>query len=752
MNGTAPKKSSRTSSSEIDSLKKDVRRLAQSGRRNGGEDQVFTSPTGNTDHVDERYQGSNSDETFLNVGELHEVYSPPREEIPTHNGSFSAGKKGFSPTTPTLNTTVREDPKNVFSPFMGTNVSEQWGGVATLTKEQVHLYLKDHAASFTMESAKSIEKTLIARIESTDIGDNKTILGASSNSTKPNIEEIGRILYDRTIRLVKDCGNVFYQVVITNYDVAQSVREKSYELSLTQAENLKIENLMQELSSEVSMTSDMMNAKSVLDVKEKMSILRTYHFYYWACTAALPEEKEEIRTIYKISDISQIIHQLTNSEWKRPVWDLNSIAEIPPSEVRSNKFYKIRAEVQSVLVIFLRSQYYKNYYSIEETLLREKIESFYLERSVDMYTARSENQKKMNQLKEVLNQNKREAEILKIITCVHNGFTTAITMIVGKLKSAVAPYPEILSKLHSTVQLSNGDDDHNGDVLSNPYHDNNLAGMLENLRIAFVEANIVTFKNKLMDALNFRLPNNQIDDAQHGIQSLTQRIYVWKSMQLFQYLTEDIFWTVHFLRMYPSDSEIYKEALRVSMDYIHKVHIEKKEIPNEAALLYPGMPILSHLVTWLTKVYAPSKDFSNGKRRGEYPNSNQQKTKYNTNKYNNNTEIGFAANDPNIANAMIVSGKYSKFITREDNLCILDSHGRRKFYTATEKPCEICLQNGVGNHKTKHAPPQCYLKLCHICRLYGHTPANCHQQVQAVVASSNSSMASTSSGPSPKKN
>ncbi len=751
----------------LDTVRKNIRLLAES-RNTSDETGVSTPPITNSNNEQEENPTNvnpmdKTMDTFTNVGESDEDYSTVREEVPDHGGFFpSDGKKVFSPIMSTVhNSSMRSDPKNNASSFVGTIVSEQWGGMlAKLTKEQVHLYLKDHAASFTLETAKSIEKTLIARIESTDIGAMKTVIGSTNASTTrntTNIEEVGRLLYDRTIRLVKDCGNVFYHVVITNYDVAMSVKEKSYELSLAQNETLRIENAIQELVSETSYSHEMFKAKAEIDTKEKLSILRTYHFYYWISSALTSAERDEIRTTYHISDVSQLVQNLTKIEWKRPVWDLQKIAELHSAQVREDKCYRIRPELQSLLVIFLRSKYYKDYYEIEESILREKIQDIFLKQYVDHCDHQSDKSRRVLQLRETLNQNKRDSDILKIITCVQNGFTTAITMIVGKLKSAVANYPEIISRLQSTVQLQNMDDDQIGEVIHNPYHDNNLAGMLENLRVAFVEANIVTFKNKLMEALNFRLPKDQMEDPQYGIQSLNQRIYVWKSMQLFQYLTEDIFWTVHFLRMYPPDSEIYKEALRVSMDYIHKVHVEKKDIPNEAALIHPGMPILSHLVTWITKVYAPTKNFSNGRRRGDYNNrgstSQQNNTNYNNSKYN--SEYGYAAIDPNIANATIVSGKYSKIITREDNLCILDNNGRRKFYTATEKPCEMCKNRDDNTHQRKgHASPFCYTRQCAVCKLYGHHSNDCHQYLQAVAISqsSNNISASASSTAQQKKN
>lgn len=98
---------------------------------------------------------------------------------------------------------------------------------------------------------------------------------------------------------------------------------------------------------------------------------------------------------------------------------------------------------------------------------------------------------------------------------------------------------------------------------------------------------LVQFKHKLLEVLNFKLSKQQMEGSPiYGIQAITRLINIWKSMDLFSYLTEDIFWVVVFLRMYNPQTELYQKAVQHSMEFIHRME-NNEDVATKANLLYP---------------------------------------------------------------------------------------------------------------------------------------------------------------------
>ena len=646
---------------------------------------------------------------------INHNFQTPNVQNPAARSVFSNNK-----TLPT-NTT-----------FLGSTVPEQWGD-AQLTKAQVDTYLKRFAVNFSEEASKSIEKTLKAKIDGTDIGDLSRAEDGGGNTSKfPNTEEIGRSVYGKVIQLIRDCGGPLYVVVVTNYSVNNCVMEMSAELSVQNVRCAEIDAIISSLST--SHYSDQyLKAKNKVESKDKKRLLLNLHLCYWACSGITSVEEEGIIK-EGIDPPKKVIEQYTGQKWqKRPT--VQDVVELAANQLYGHPQLKLPERIMSSYDLYFQdSTHYQTYVLSDVVTLNEEMEAKYYRRFLIECDEQIDKNEKIRLLKEEQMTLRKAAQSLTVITHVNIAYSTAITLITAKIKRAFQLYEDIKAKLRSTVQLNNHGAEP-GEVIVNPLDNSNLAGILENLRLAYADANLVAFKHKLMEVLNYKVPKEKMDDPMFAIQAITQKMQLWQSMKLFQYLTEDIFWTVVYLRAHDISSTFYNEALQVSMEYIYKIETQKEAIPQDQALLHPNMPIFSHLKTWVTKVKVPAIEFTNGKKRGVYLSNAAQNTtprgRYSDGKNRtNNTENGYIATDTMAEATIITTESFDKEVTRKDNFCILlETNGTRVPYTATLKRCMLCDRTTKKTNKTHQ--PLCYAGQCQICRYFGHKAPNCHQKNQA---------------------
>jgi hypothetical protein len=318
-----------------------------------------------------------------------------------------------------------------------------------------------------------------------------------------------------------------------------------------------------------------------------------------------------------------------------------------------------------------------------------------------------------------------------------SGYQTVISKIVHKLKATLRASPELCTKLQGTVMLKNND------VITNPYDNNSLPGLLEFLHLEFARANLVVLKHRLIDVLNFKLRRDQMEDPIAGADIIMRKINDWRSMKLFQYFSEDIFWTVAYLLQYSPDSDVYKKALDHSMAFIHKMSEEtitdtfsndgSRRSLGEKRLLFPQMPIFSNLYEWLTNVYKPSVDYNKkqadhgtGKLGGINNNISQQKGNGISGQTSNNkfqkSSTAFVAKETTAMRMKPISSEpYDREVHRNEMLYILDPNGNRMLYTATLIPCSACT-----TENKKHPRPVCFPGECHKCKYYGHKERYCN--------------------------
>jgi len=292
-------------------------------------------------------------------------------------------------------------------------------------------------------------------------------------------------------------------------------------------------------------------------------------------------------------------------------------------------------------------------------------------------------------------------------------------------------------KLQQTVNLPTAGDGEQ--VISNPYDNNSLLGMLQILKDNYVQLNLVTFKAKLIEILNSKLQPHEMHDPEIGIQCIERKLQEWNSQNMSQYFTQDIFWTVCFLRQYDTHCDLYKKSLEHVVQFIHKQSSEHALLigTSTSTMLYPGKPIFSNLIDWIKSVYIlTSKEKEKGQNNGQskYNNNKSQNNNSNTKQYQQkqqhlrSSESAFVAQPDTVQfNKLIAINSdevFDREVLRSDARCILDQNGKKILYTATVGPCEQCCEE---SHE--HQKPQCYVKKCNRCKHFGHKSNNCKQKV-----------------------
>lgn len=562
-----------------------------------------------------------------------------------------------------------------------------------------------------MESSTKLDKNYTSKINGTDLGDQKPYEG--TNGSKLTIDEVGRQIHEGVMSLLKRCDDILMYAVVKNIDIHKKYTKLSTKLQMYTRDIAELESRIvtaPEKYSESFFTST---------AQLKIEFLSTYLLFHYTMHAHCLGVKSGNCT--KDADISDADVEA----WSIKDWDVESfisedldIDQIQQSDLRSERL-KIR---QHDAIFKLQTPLY-NQYNEDLNYIKEKFERESNLQYVQHVKKYTDYQLELTETKDQIAKKKTVMRDLSVLSNIHNALSTGIVLIVGKLKSAVRSYQEIVSKLQCRVIIQE-----TGDVVENPYETNSLTGMLEILKNEYVKANLVQFKHRLLDVLNFRLTKNQMDgNPFYGIQAITQKINVWKSMGLFAYLNEDIFWTVCFLRMYDNTSDIYQKALAHSMEFIYRM--ENEDIGRSTNLLYQDMPIFTDLFEWINKVYTPAieytqKNGSNGGGNGNKSNGStsnnpqQQRNKYRSN-YHSNEWAYIGVDNGIIKNLKPAEAAYDREVTRKDNVFIEDAKGNRHLYTATAQQCQNC-----STLNNKHPNPCCYRGQCRKCKFYGH---NCGQ-------------------------
>ncbi len=621
------------------------------------------------------------------------------------------------------------------------------------SKDEAVKDIIDKASTHTITSARDHQKSTISKLDNLDLTVNiKSIESLSSGGNKIQvIESVARRILEAVLSSMMDFGTLAVNLILCNGSLQNEINRVT-ELLTSQVKNVE---LLKERATQLKPEQVPSNVIESRQEMKRDKIMKAVIYLHYRFTYAnnLPKSGN--------GDSDAALEQMY-SEFKVSNWTAESIYYFDITDGDLENFNNFISQSEDFF------QGIKNELVPRKNLVSRNgplpgVQSLmtyehFLEKDIARISEMIKYETNQIVVREYDKYMKKKAEYDRCVLAVAESQTVSnkmtslstvlttysliISRLTMKLKTALAPFPDIISKMQNIIQLPNGD------VISNPFDSNSLVGMIAIFYKEYAKANLVSFKHRLLEVLNFRLRKDQMDDPSIGGQIIIQKIYTWKSMKLFQFFTEDIFWTVSFLLMYHPESDIYKKCLEHSMDYIHKTSdealISMMRVSNvgsvhsgssafDKRLLFAGMPIFSNLYEWVHNVYKSSQDYNKkqldngggakGPNNGNYTSSAGKPSSSSTNptSHKNYGSVAFVAKEKT---AMMMKQldpePFDREVFRKEMYYVLDQNGNRVLYTATVNACTLCLSNN------KHPRPICFVGNCFKCNYYGHKERDCH--------------------------
>jgi hypothetical protein len=311
-----------------------------------------------------------------------------------------------------------------------------------------------------------------------------------------------------------------------------------------------------------------------------------------------------------------------------------------------------------------------------------------------------------------LKSDKKKLELLtdkeNNIQAIVSGLLTATSLIESKIKNAVKDRFKIKELLQSRVIL-----DETGEVIANPHDKGNLAGMVEIIMSNYLKPSFVSFTNDVVETMRLQMNYNVTTNYPiQAKQTVDKIIATWESMNYWNYMTKDIFFTGILLRSLSQESDVTSKAAMDISAYVleREEGIKRGEIDtcNERE----QMPIYNHLSQYLVTL---QKSMELKKRKGSHEDRD---TRQKHEKLPGNVESAAKAETSESSNS---DGMFRDSVTREMNVITTLENGITYCYTATKTECTLC-KDGSNAHK-----PKCFLGKCKKCNSYGHKLPNCKQ-------------------------
>lgn len=342
----------------------------------------------------------------------------------------------------------------------------------------------------------------------------------------------------------------------------------------------------------------------------------------------------------------------------------------------------------------------------------------------DLWKKHSANLKKLKRDKIILTE-KVDSEL--VTQQIMRGIQMALSSICNKIRNAVKERYKLKDLLQSRVRI-----EATGEIIANPYDKGNVAGMIAIIKSKFHKPTFVSFTNELVETMRLQINSNVMqNNPVQAVHAVDRIIGTWDTMNFWEYMTKDVFFTGILLRALPPENEITSRAIFEVASYVNQRDLNmKKGNTDYYECEGESMPVYQHLSQYLENV-SKSLEMKRLKKteNGEDNNKNYQKSYKNASQtQNGNTETAASANateikssDAKIEVKPSFDTQFKDSVTREMNVTTVAKNGFRYFYTSTKKDCELCKDSSTA-HK-----PKCYLGQCKKCNNYGHKADNCRQ-------------------------
>lgn len=302
-----------------------------------------------------------------------------------------------------------------------------------------------------------------------------------------------------------------------------------------------------------------------------------------------------------------------------------------------------------------------------------------------------------------------------ILSAVVEGLRGAVSSITSKVKNAVSLHDRVKMKLCSRVVLED-----TGETIENPYDNNNLSGMMQLLKALYFTATLVHFNSDFQRALGASISKE--DAAKNPMKAVSvveRNITTWATMNYWDYMTPDIFWTNLLLRTIPAcefqskcvEHVVWFITERESGDTRDERSTKSGRLPKSS------MPVYDNLREYIQRHEESNRHKPSGVHNQVAPSPNP------------NSQYGAGRGRGNVeqAHAAALAELFTTFVGRDRDIKCKDVNTGIEFpYTATAEVCAACFNRSAQCHK-----PKCYTGACKKCLLYGHKGDQCKQDVSS---------------------
>jgi hypothetical protein len=191
-----------------------------------------------------------------------------------------------------------------------------------------------------------------------------------------------------------------------------------------------------------------------------------------------------------------------------------------------------------------------------------------------------------------------------IVNLLVEGHRNAMNVMCNKIKSCVnlACYSGIKTRLSCMVTL-----DSTGEMISNPFEGNNLAGICQILKNTYSKASLLSFNKDFSDTLHCSISEQDtLMNPVKAVQAVDLLVGQWTTMEYWKFMTSDIFFVNILLGALHSGSELKRKCVTEVNQYLAKR--EAGEISDDASVsdggtgsAFGAMPVYVHLCEFLRR-------------------------------------------------------------------------------------------------------------------------------------------------------
>ena len=343
--------------------------------------------------------------------------------------------------------------------------------------------------------------------------------------------------------------------------------------------------------------------------------------------------------------------------------------------------------------------------------IKEEFEAAYVEKYTQ-YNSELETYNVQLALKKSLG---AKLERTAVLSAIVEGLRNAANAITSKLKSAAGLHDKVKQKLSARVVLESTDE-----MIDNPFDNNNLSGMMQLLQSAYFTATLVHFNADFQRVLGTSVSKE--DATKNPMKAITlveKNMATWTTMNYWEYMTPDVFWTNLVLRALPA-GEFQSKCVEHVVSYITQKEAGdgRDDKSRTTARTAKSMPIFDNLRAFIQRQEDSGRHKSSSQvsTTPQQPQLQQQQptySHYGASKPKGNVEHAYAA----------VAEPFTTQVGRDKEVKCKDvNNGLELPYTATTEACPQCCGRTGQFHR-----PKCYCGHCRKCMLFGHKMEQCKQ-------------------------